>query len=204
MSMRQREPRRKRRPLRPEKSKLGVTNVQSTSGGPSGEAAGSFGASSRRGTTFAPTRRALGEHEAPKRRRSWSSMRARDPSTAELQNPNSTGCLPPGPGAATPAAAAPGSGVVVQASIEIRAAVHEVLRRWSEFSLLRESAALIRQAVASRVDFEPLEAARSRITLQLEHPVALPEPARARRALEDHLSAFGGFVDENGPGPCRS
>jgi len=132
-------------------------------------------------------------------------MRERDPVTPDPLRA-STGCLPPGPGAATSAAAAPGSGVV-RASIEVQARVDEALRRWSEFSALAERSpapTIPSHAFVSRVDFETLDAARSRVTLQLEHRGSLPEPARARRALEDHLVAFGGFVDENGSLRCRS
>jgi hypothetical protein len=96
---------------------------------------------------------------------------------------------------------------VVQASIEVQARVDEALRRWSEFSAMTQRSAtpfIPTQAFASRVDFEPLGGSRSRVTLQLEHRGSLPEPACARRALEDHLLAFGGFVDESGSLRCRS
>lgn len=126
-------------------------------------------------------------------------MRTRGLSTLPPARRASAGWLPPGPGAATSAAAAPGSGVV-SASIEIRVRVDEALRRWSEFSARTQPgpSAVARTFVPRRVDFEPLAGARSRVSLRLEHRGVWPEPLSARRALEDQLVAFESFVDERG------
>jgi hypothetical protein len=90
---------------------------------------------------------------------------------------------------------------VVRASIEIRAPIAEALHRWSEFSTL-EHARLAHGCLSQQVDFRPLPGARARVTVRLDRRGACPEAATARRALEDQLVAFEGFVDDSGLRPC--
>ena len=124
-------------------------------------------------------------------------MRSREPSALPAALRTSAGCLPPGPGAASTAAPGPG---VVRASIEIRAPIDEALRRWSQFSALKQRSAFARRRsrLVWQLDVERAAAARSRVTLQLAQREGGAGADALRRAVEDHLVAFKGFVDDDG------
>jgi hypothetical protein len=95
----------------------------------------------------------------------------------------------------------------VHASIEIRAPIDEALYGWSEFCALTQGSFALagrRTSPCWRAHFERCAGSRSRITLQLEHRGPSGEPAALRRALEDRLVAFKGFVDERGLRRCES